>query len=223
MSGDSNLHVVEEATPPAAQNKMAPADISISKEIKDLLVDIDKRFTADLNSVKETLGKLKISDEAVADIDRRVSAIEDWVEYQEMRSRKYNLLIYGVPVASDANHPVNSLRTNSENTFKVVNNFLLNTMNIEESIVDSIIIANTHRLHPRGDAPPPIIVKCVCMNSRDLVMRSVGGIPQGSRVSIKSDLPVRLKEKRHKLAQVGATMKKENKNIKTRMRESKDN
>ena len=87
-------------------------------------------------------------------------------------------------------------------------------------LITLLLPINTHRLPPRRDAPPPIIVKFVCMNSRDLVMRAVGSIPHGARISVRSDLAVRLKEKRHKLAQVGAAMKKENKNIKTRMRES---
>ena len=98
-------------------------------------------------------------------------------------------------------------------------------MRLDREYVDKLIIAHTHRIARRtqsfADAtvrgPPTIIIKLITMKDRNYILGAAKNIPRGSKISVKTDLPTRLKEKRYKLAY---TLRQRDTNIKTRIRES---
>ena len=58
------------------------------------------------------------------------------------------------------------------------------------------------------------------MKSRNDILTAGRNIPRGSRMSIRTDLPSRLKEKRSQLAKVGYRLRQNNNDVRTRIRES---
>ena len=58
------------------------------------------------------------------------------------------------------------------------------------------------------------------MRGRDTVLQSVQNIPKDARISIRTDLPVRLKIKRHELAQQATKMRKEDNSMQVKIKES---
>ena len=70
--------------------------------------------------------------------------------------------------------------------------------------------------HASTVAPPAIIVAFVYQSDRDLVLNSFGHL-QGTRIAIRTDLPMKLKKKEGFLASMTYKRRKE-KHLKTRMR-----
>ena len=58
------------------------------------------------------------------------------------------------------------------------------------------------------------------MRSRNDILGAARNIPRGTKISIRTDLPARLKEKRARLAKIAYDMRKQNSSLKTRIRES---
>ena len=110
-------------------------------------------------------------------LSEKISELEAKLEYNELRDRKYNILIYGLP---EKTQPQN------ENTEELVREFVCNSVRLGKHYSDNIAICNTHRL-PRknrnaadavANGPPAIIVKLATMRTRDgdcpLVLRPIG-------------------------------------------------
>ena len=101
-------------------------------------------------------------------------------------------------------------------------------MRLDREYVDKLIIAHTHRIARRtqsfADAtvrgPPTIIIKLITMKDRNYILGAAKNIPRGSKISVKTDLPTRLKEKRSELLKLAYTLRQRDTNTKTRIRES---
>ena len=153
------------------------------------------------------------------DLEDKIKYLENKLEYGEMRDRKYNVLIYGL---KEVGQPHN------ENTELVVREFVSETLKLGKDYSDKLLICNTHRLPRKSisstndapSAPPAIIVKLATMCSRNELLAAARNIPHGTKVTIRTDLPPRLKEKRSMLANKAYEMRKGNRDIRTRIRES---
>ena len=154
-----------------------------TNELKNLILDLQKDLSGfqtkvdrDLSDIKDTVGDLKQSiefqakrvDDIVLDVralkeqklEERVAFLEQQIQYQERRSRKYNLLLYGV--SEGTNEDVDS----------VIRDFFQKKLKIDEKSVKGMLIANAHRVPRRSDVnnqPDPIIVKFVQMTDREKV------------------------------------------------------
>ena len=64
--------------------------------------------------------------------------LERQIQYNEYRSRKYNVLIYGVPKSED------------EDTDLTVRSVLKEKLKMSKEFVDALMIANTHRIPNTG-------------------------------------------------------------------------
>ena len=84
------------------------------------------------------------------------------MKLNEIRDRRYNLLIYG---ATYIERPIAS----------VVRDLLVSDFEMTREEADSIFIVNAHRLprrQMRGTGPDPIIVKVGCMGDRDSILEA---------------------------------------------------
>lgn len=85
----------------------------------------------------------------------------------------------------------------------------------------NMLIANAHRV-PRknkaGNQPDPIIVKFVQMKDREIVYNPRVNLTKGSKISVRTDLPIVLKKKRGERAQVAYRMRTKDK-LKTSQKE----
>ena len=153
------------------------------------------------------------------ELEDKIKNLENKLEYGEMRDRKYNVLIYGL---KEVGQPHN------ENTELVVREFVSDTLKLGKDYSAKLVISNTHRLprklnSPTNDAPsapPAIIVKLATMCSRNELLAAARNIPRETKVTVRTDLPPRLKEKRSILAGKAYEMRKGNRDIRTRIRES---
>ena len=145
-------------------------------------------------------------------MEERVAFLEQQIQYQERRSRKYNLLLYGV--SEGTNEDVDS----------VIRDFFQKKLKIDEKSVKGMLIANAHRVPRRSDVnnqPDPIIVKFLQMRDREKVYNARKNLKKGSKVSVLTDLPSVLKEKRGELAYIAYNMRTKDK-LQTRIVESRN-
>ena len=66
-------------------------------------------------------------------LEERVAFLEQQIQYQERRSRKYNLLLYGVSEGTN------------ENVDSVIRDVFQKKLKIDEKSVKGMLIANAHR------------------------------------------------------------------------------
>lgn len=195
---------------------------NIEKDVSLLKADI-KQVTNQMTDVKESvefttkkvedLEKTLPSDTRCTQLLDRIQQLESQMLYQEWRSRKYNLLFYGVEALED------------ESVGQHVRNVCVNTLKIAQNQADCINIANCHRI-PRNresdnynpSSPDPIIVKFCKMNERDLVLHAARNLKK-SDITVRTDLPREWKQERGKLASTAYHLRKD-KHIQTAIRES---
>lgn len=176
-------------------------DIEVSQEFQD-------------RQISDLQGKLEESVKKNSVLEETLNNALDWMHYNEWRSRKYNLIIYGVRARKDI--------------MSTLNDFFVKELEIDPDRADKIVIANAHILPVRHsdsfsnklgaseNKPPPVIIKFVRLVDRDLVL-SRGPRLKGKQMRIVTDLPADLKQLRHRLLRVAFDMRKEGKV--TRLRE----
>lgn len=95
-------------------------------------------FEARVNDIEDRVSEMeKVDTEKIAHLEAKVNELKEYITQQEAKSRKYNLLVYGIP------------KQEKENPLEVLNKFLLNELQMEKAEVDSLIIQNAHRI-PRN-------------------------------------------------------------------------
>ena len=188
------------------------------KKLNDNLAKIEaetqKAFDFDndrIVAIEKSLANAK--PESVEKLEERIKQLEETNQYQEWRSRRYNLLVYGIKEGND------------EDTAGVFKKFLIDNCKIEGDRVEKIGIANCHRIpkNPDSDpdykpgAPNAIIIKFLTMKDRNTVMASARNLPKG--MAVRTDLPKALKTKRARLARQAYQIRKTEKK-QTAIRES---
>lgn len=145
-------------------------------------------------------------------LEERIENLEKQVNYQEMRSRKYNLLFYGFP------------QSKGEDTEEIIRNFVKTEMNLGDS--DNIPIGNVHRIPQFASfgkeptrRPDAIIVKFIHMKDRDRILSATRNLKKGCKKIVRSDLPAELKKLRSELSTIAFEMRQK-KHYQTRIRET---
>lgn len=202
-----------------------------NKELKDLLstlitkvednlggrlTSLEAMFNEKMIEVETRVGELddRVSEiekdtEKIAHLESKITELKDYIMNQEARSRKYNLLVYGIP------------KQEKENPLEVLNQFLQNDLQMEKAVVDSLIIQNAHRIPRNPDnryketAPEAIIVKFACLKDRNIILARVHEVKLPKGKSVRTDLPGPLKKMRAQLAQKAYQLRKEG--LKTRI------
>ena len=159
-------------------------------------------------------------------IDKKIEELEEKVTLSEIHDRKQNLLIYGV-----------RQRNEKEDIYEVAQDVFVHFMGISREEAARIPLTNAHRLRPpttRGAAgarpqPPIIIIRFVRMIDRDRLLYGFERRPRQpsthpstsaqphipppesspfSKVTIRTDLPPKMKRERGRLASVAYTLRK---------------
>lgn len=140
------------------------------------------------------------------DMDKKLEEINNKLLLLEKQDRKYNLLFYGIP------------EERNENVYDKVRDLCLNDLEISPVRVDNMYFANGHRLPSKSNAGPrPLIIRFTSFQDRELVLEKAPKLA-GSRRRILSDLPLKLKEERGRLAKIAYRIRQEEK-LQTRIRE----
>ena len=139
-------------------------------------------------------------------IDERIEELNTKLLLLEKQDRKYNLLIYEIP------------EENNEDVCEKMRELFVNDLQISPSKVDNMYFAHGHRLLTKAKTGPrPIILRFTSFGDRDLVLANAPKLA-GTRRRILSDLPVKMKEERGKLASEAFRLRKEEK-LQTRIKE----
>ena len=196
----------------ALDKKVEETLIVIKEEITDMktaLQNQDDRLT-DLEKLNTEV--IQPQSKKVSLLEASLKELQDHITYQELRSRKYNLLFYGIPKAEN------------EVSNEVIVKFLSEKLGM--STAESIMIKNAHRVpkNPNSsykpEAPEAVIVKFVLMEDRNMILNHARNTTLPKGYAIRTDLPVHLKRKRAELAQKAYELRKSG--MKTRIRETKD-
>jgi hypothetical protein len=193
-------------------DKIEESLTKIQKDVSNMeeaLKDQDIRIT-DLETIKTD--KIEPHEKKINELESNIRDLQETLNYQENRSRKYNLLFYGVQ------------KVENENTTEVITRCLEENLNISS---DGLIIQNSHRIpkNPQNkykiEAPEAIIVKFAKMSDRNRILHQVSKsrLPKG--MSVRTDLSNVLKKKRSELAQQAYKMRRQE-NVKTRIIETKN-
>ena len=187
----------------------------LKRELNDVqltIEDQDLRIT-DLESLKTK--QFGPQCKRTTKLEEKVKELQAYILHQENRSRKYNLLFYGL------------LKIEHENTTEVILSSLEKDLQMSPEDIQSIIIQISHRI-PRNPqnkykprAPDALIVKFSRMEDRNKVLNQarITTIPKG--MIVITDLPSQLKKKRDELAHKAYLMRK-NDHMRTRIIETKD-
>lgn len=204
-------------------------DESLSARLTALEGKVDDALTGELKQVNESLQN---HEDRLAELEKQqnevinpqvdkmdtledaLKELQDRIIQQEARSRKYNLLFYGIP------------KQTGEVTHDIIVKFLHEKLSISLESAESILIENSHRVqkNPKSaykpDAPEAVIVKFVRMEDRNMILNLARfkTLPKG--YAVRTDLPVHLKKKRGELARKAYELRKSGR--KTRIRETKD-
>lgn len=116
--------------------------------------------------------KTKVLEEKVVQLEAQMAVLSKENEALEQYSRRNSLRIYGIP------------KTKTENTDEIVMDLCKNKLNIN---VSSSVIDSSHRLPGKEGAHPPLIVKFVSRNIKNLIFANKKKL-KGSSVIIKEDL-----------------------------------
>ena len=184
----------------------------LEEKMKDFTVQFEKAIEFEGKRI-DTLEKSSLDPTDSKALLDKITELENALKYQEFRSRKYNLLIYGV------------VEKDNENVYDEVEGFLRNDCKIDNDRISQIKFANCHRLpkNPnrdttyKPDAPKAIIVKLISMADRNTILSYAKNLPKGK--TVRTDLPSILKTKRAKLAREAYKLRKE-KNLQTAIKET---
>ena len=233
-------------TPPDSNNTILCELRKMFAEFKvDLNTKLDL-VISDLETVKSDIASMKSTmldlEGSVADTSARIDTVEsdkipsiqrsldqmkaefeDKLIYQELHHRKQNLLLYGIPSQPNENVYMSAAKAFAQ----------LLEVPVEEGA--SIPIVNTHRLPTKkpltgasnAPSPPdPIIVRFARMSDRDRILRAfeqprrprdASGNPTAeSRITVRTDLPPKMKRERGRLASVAYNLRK-TKHLKTKI------
>lgn len=177
-------------------------------EVKDLRRDFNEleRGVAAMDVQLHELENSKLEAQKT-ELETQIQSLTEKTILLEKHERKYNILIYGLDDSAN----------DDENVYAVVRQFFNKDLDIDQRKVNSIPLANAHRVPTRGTGPEPIIVRFLHFGDKQLVM-SRGFKLAGKKIRILDDLPVVMKEKRHKLARAAYDIRKREK-LQTRIRD----
>lgn len=197
------------------------------KEINDTKQDVKKLWDAHkelergVQSVDDThtdLHNLEINklERAKSELDTKIRDLKVQHILQEKHDRKYNVLVYGIPEKKMGQG------TPGENVMSVARNFFLENLQIVKDRVDTLVLANVHRIpsrttpdRPKG--PDPILIRFLRWSDKELVMYMAKNKLKDSKIRVLDDLPPAMKEARHNLANMAYKIRHEEK-LQTRIR-----
>ncbi|CAC5402932.1 unnamed protein product [Mytilus coruscus] len=186
---------------------------------------VEHKFSNLVQEVEQDVKKLEVSktDQEIKELRQDHDELQRGVEAMELNvqsleqlllekhDRKYNVLMYGMPVKCD------------ENIWDVFDNLMINYLKTDKPKVDSFSLANGHRIPARQNIreskrPNPMIIRFI-HNADKQFFLSHGSNLAGKNICMVDDLPPCMKEARNELARIGYKIRSEEK-LKTRIRHS---
>jgi hypothetical protein len=189
---------------------------TITTSVRELEEKIDGRLNSFSTKLDDVVERTHTVEDTVAGLEATISQLESRLKESDNRlladqvyRRKYNLLIYGIP----------GHETTSTETIDRIRKFANIDLKLKSDFSENFLIANAHRLRKptNSSAPAAIIVVFVKWSDRELFFDSAVE-QRGTKMSVRTDLPPVMKERRGKLASLAYTIRQEQ-HKKTRIRE----
>lgn len=131
-----------------------------------------------------------IHEETIPNIEDKIAAVDNERVKLDMWGRKWNLIIRGVKGDS---------KENPRNTEKVVREFLITTLKMEESFSKTVLLTAVHRLQGGSEGCPNIIIRLSSLLDRVDIMNAAYKLKRGSGFSVIPDLPNVVSKRRSSL------------------------
>ena len=171
-------------TMPKGAKGQGNLDKFVDKEVGDQEIDPKdppewaKALISEFRELRAEIGSLNTQlGEKIAQAEGKIKGLEDKVEELEFNSRKYNLLLWGLS------------NVNSANCEEKVNAFFRAELGFDRDL-------DMAACHPvRGET---VIMRFVRLSDRDAVLKC-GNKLKGKKLSLKTDLPPRLRKIRAEL------------------------
>nr|KAG5706780.1 hypothetical protein BaRGS_004115 [Batillaria attramentaria] len=171
--------------------KLGSMEISIDSKLDSLRSEVNDTCTtlkSDMNDLKEEVLNLKARNEELLqenlDLRDRLHEMDSKIDDLENRSRRNNLLFYGI------SRPENETNEECE---KAVQDFLTDKLELEEPVS----FDRVHRLGGRADSP--IIARCTFFKEKMTILGAKKKL-QGSKLSVGEDFSPRVRSIRKALS-----------------------
>jgi hypothetical protein len=166
-----------------------------TEKLEKKVSSLDKEVT----DIAEAMNEISMTD-----MNAALQALTDRIQYLEkaelesaIHSRKYNVMIHGIPGKESEN----------ELTERKVRDLMAKQLSLGDDFASKVLIGNCHRLPKpksstwgnKGD-PDPVVVKFLKWADREAVLRSARNLEKGSKVRIRTHLPAPLAKTRAKLS-----------------------
>jgi hypothetical protein len=152
----------------------------------DKLSDKLEVLEVDVDNVKQSQAK---DHEKMEKMEQELGELRRSLLLTQVYSRKYHLLLYGVE----------GFESSPAACIERVRKFASENLKLDEDFAKKLVIRNAHRLQKRDVGPTPIIVVFLYWQQRDAFMRA-GRNLAGTKMSVRTDLPPVLKQRRGQLA-----------------------
>jgi hypothetical protein len=197
-----------------AINQLASKLDEIDKKLDDKINDGLAQTVADIKlAIPELkLGITRSRELSEAKLKDAMSGVELKHEQLEAHGRRLNIIINGCKEEKQEVTTPSGGKRQFEDTEAIFRDFLVQSLNLSEDFVKSVILRDCHRIPKSKKAkatdPPPIIAAFVCQRQRNDVMAAAKNLEK-TNYSIKSDLPKRLNSIRSEMLKVRRDLKKE--------------
>jgi hypothetical protein len=170
----------------------------------DKLSDKVEVLEVDVDVVKQHQAK---DHEKIERMEQELGELRRSLLLTQVYSRKYHLLLYGVEGFEST--PVACIER--------VRKFATENLKLDEDFAKKLVIRNAHRLQKRDTGPTPIIVVFLYWQQRNTFMRA-GRNLAGTKMSVRTDLPPVLKQRRGQLASKAYKIRRDE-NVQARVQE----
>jgi len=189
---------------------------SVERRLAQIEFSLNLRVTAVETS-------LEVAHEKIENLESKLASLETELQLQgtenrkaaimhELRSKKFNLLFYGIPM--------NEKNKTSENSEKIIRTFISEKLHFVSSNLNRIVFSNVHRLPRKTSAitssssvtAPPIVVKFVTMKDRNSIFNLASHARQ-FKCSITKHLPLAMQIQRRTLLKIANKLYKQGKRI----------
>ena len=218
--GNKVTHAIQEAR--NNHNILVGALNTLSKQLEEINSKLDKPENPELSErikvIEDTVIpqlKTKIDKKhklAEAKITEATNELNLQHEQLEAHGRRLNVILHGKAEVKQTVQTGFGGRREFEDTEKLFREFLVDSLKLEKTYVDNMILRDAHRLpkSQKSNGPPPIIAAFISQRHRNDVLAAAKNL-QNTGFSVKSDLPKRLNDIRGKMLGRRRTLKEDGK------------
>jgi hypothetical protein len=164
----------------------------------------------DMSDITETLNEISSTDigtvqKSLEQIIMRLKTLEISELENSVYSRKYNLMVHGIP----------GKETDNAITENKIRDFAKESLLLDPKFSENVLLSNCHRLPKKSNSwgqssdSDPIVVKFVKWADREIFLKATRNLGRNSKIRVRTHLPAVLAKARAKLSTTAYTLRQE--------------